>query len=223
MSSQNLDQWKNSLEIEVYEIVRNKISKKFEEFEEHWIAYKDNVSLITSTGYKNPLVSKSISNEISKEPLEHVHIHDKEIKQHSTTKDYLNMIKSEILEIEQMVESIRLYLILLSPPKRTSSNLHASVQSEIAIRIASAINFLNHYLLIIENFHQSRASIIYKRSKIVKSQDIDQYLFEYDEGVAMSITKGFIEIQYILIFLEDLFEVCFLIKIIIDNLNSSQF
>jgi hypothetical protein len=217
VASPDLQEWKNDIEKEVMDIVKTRLLAKMRLLEENWRLFKTKLSCTCTDGFVNPSapedtpfanqskLDESDPRNTGPNPhTQHYQAHDEQLSSHQVADDILAVMRTNTVDLQNMTFTIRLQLSLLAPPKRSADNLEASVQSEIANRLDNAIAFCQQFMSIIEQFCKSRGNFISRLRANADIPDTNQALYEYDEALAVSLTRGFLELQYVFIYLSDL-------------------
>lgn len=220
----DLSEWKNNVERQVAEITQVKLFEKIKVMEEKWRYFKKIVAVSCSDGFVNPVMHdddalKHPAFDDALDPrntgpipqIPRLQSHTSTLNRLSHSEELLECLKANTQDLQNMAFTIRLHISLLAPPKRTAENLEAAVQQEIGTRIDTAISFCQQFLAVIEQFSRSRGNSIAQISKTYDLPDADQSLYEYDQALSMSLSRGFLELQYIFYYLADLIEVRFII------------
>lgn len=216
----DLSEWRAGIEKEAMDIVRTRLMAKLKLFEESWEHFKLSQTCALSKGF----VSAVLASDRAHEPISsiddsdvrntgpngsigHTHAMGDVIEEHPGVQDAVELLRSNTVDLQSMATSIRLHLSLICPAKRSSDNLTASVQSEISERVDMAISFCQQFIGIVYQFNRSRGSILTQIREHIDCPDADQTLYEYDQAVSISLSRGFIELQYIFVYLSDLLDV----------------
>lgn len=216
----DLSDWRSNVEKEAMDIVKTRLLAKLQLFEECWERFKSSRTCSLSSGFLSavlpsdsayvPLCRLDESDVRQTGPngsIVHLHALGEAIEEYPGVEDALELLRTNTVDLQSMATSIRLHLSLIAPAKRSSDNLTASVQSEISERVDMAISFCQQFIGIIYQFNHSRGSMLSQIRENADSPDADQTLYEYDQAVAISLSRGFIELQYIFVYLSDLLDV----------------
>lgn len=216
----DLTDWKNDTQAKVMDIVKNQLMAKLMLMKEKWTEWKETQTIAASDGFVNFLVDSDapfhydpeldITDPLNTGPtplVVHVKARERQLGPHPAVPHILTFLRTHTQELQDMEINIRLYLSLIAPPKRTAENLEASIQTEVGTRLDNAISFTQQFLGVIDQFSRCRASALVHTEKTADCQDTDQYVYEYDQVLNMSLTHGFIELHAQIVSLVDMFEV----------------
>lgn len=216
-----LAEWKAELEKEVMDIIKNQLVEKLKLLVVEWERFKESPYFTTTVGYVNPLIGSDAPNMPAVEgmdtlkgftgpnpAIERQYVHRDEVASHPMTEAGVReFLVAQARDLQSMATSVRLHITLIAPPKRSAENLEASVQSDIAGRIDSVINWCVRFLSGASSLSNARSHCLTIARHQAESHDLDQYIYENDQVVAVSFTRCFFELHYIIAFLSDTFEV----------------
>lgn len=217
----DLTEWRANLEKEVTDIVKNKLPACIKQLQVEWADMKSQPFCYFQDGFTNQLVPNDTPYQGSNDekPLggrrtgpnprvELIDVHADDIKSSDWVGVWSRM-QLLALDLQRMAGSLRLYLTLIAPPKRSSENLEASVQSSLASSLGEGLEPVCALVTLIVGrlLHIRCIALNELRKTPEECEDASQAIYELDQLENSYLKRCFIEFQGIFTTMCDILEV----------------